>query len=86
MFYLSCPICKKKVIDENAGFKCENCNKVQQKAIPMYTFTARVSDLSGNCFLQFMGESGDAVMGMTSTEFKNLKEHAGVEEIKEILA
>jgi hypothetical protein len=25
MFYLACPACKKKVVDESGGYRCENC-------------------------------------------------------------
>jgi hypothetical protein len=28
MFYLSCPECRKKVIEETVGYRCENCNKI----------------------------------------------------------
>lgn len=28
MYYLSCPDCKKKVVEETVGYRCENCNKI----------------------------------------------------------
>lgn len=26
-FYLSCPECRRKVVDDLGGYRCENCNK-----------------------------------------------------------
>lgn len=66
MYYLGCPECKKKVLEENAGFRCENCNKVHATVNVNYSFSAKISDLSGNMFVSFMGEQGDTVMGMTA--------------------
>lgn len=38
MFYLACEACKKKVIPEAAGYRCENCDKNFEKANPTYNF------------------------------------------------
>jgi DNA-directed RNA polymerase subunit RPC12/RpoP len=37
MYYNACPACKKKVLDEPAGYRCEPCNKVYQNMNPTYT-------------------------------------------------
>ena len=29
MFYLACQTCKRKVVDDSHGYRCENCNKTQ---------------------------------------------------------
>lgn len=36
MFYLACQICKKKVMDESTGYRCERCEKTFQDAVPTY--------------------------------------------------
>lgn len=30
LFYLACPSCKKKVVDDFNAYKCERCDKVYQ--------------------------------------------------------
>lgn len=68
MFYNSCPDCRKKVVEETVGYRCENCNKVQMKPIPTYMLSARISDTSGSVFVSFPRELGDPIMnGMTAT-------------------
>ena len=59
MFYLACPTCKKKVIDDGNGYRCENCNKSYQDAIPTYNFSFKVQDCSGSATLQCLGDSGE---------------------------
>ena len=71
MFYLACPTCKKKVMNENDGFSCEKCQKVYSDAVPTYNFTAKISDLSDTISVQCMGEVGQAFMGIPATQFYN---------------
>jgi phage FluMu protein Com len=65
-YYISCPECKKKVLEEGSMFRCENCNKSLRTANTTYNFSARVSDISESIYVQFLGESGEGVMGMTA--------------------
>ena len=44
MFYLGCPVCKKKVVDDGQGYRCEKCMKTHEDAVPTYNFSIRVSD------------------------------------------
>lgn len=39
MYYLACPACKKKVLDEVGGYRCENCSKSYGEAVPTYNFS-----------------------------------------------
>ena len=81
MYYLACPSCKKKVSDEEQGFRCERCDKIYQDAVPTYNFTAKVSDLSSTVTVQIMGdEVGKEFIGMPCTEFYELKDD--LEQIK----
>lgn len=86
MYYISCPDCRRKVIDEGHGFRCENCNKTQPTMIPTYMLTAKVSDVSGSLFIQFPRELGDPIMnGMTADQFRHFKEDNTPEALKELV-
>jgi replication factor A1 len=75
MFYLGCPECRKKVIEEVAGYRCENCNKVQTQCVPTYMLSAKMNDLSGSTFMTFPKELGDVIMnGQSADEFRRFKE------------
>jgi hypothetical protein len=36
LFYLGCPDCRKKVLDDAAGYRCETCDKVHMTCQPIY--------------------------------------------------
>ena len=69
MFYLACPTCRKKVSDDGVGYRCENCNKVYDNAVPTYNFSYKISDCSGTLILQCLAESGDVILGMSCKAF-----------------
>jgi DNA-directed RNA polymerase subunit RPC12/RpoP len=49
IFYIGCPDCKKKVLEEGAGkYRCENCNKIVLNCTTNYNFSARFSDFTGS--------------------------------------
>lgn len=50
-FYLSCQDCRRKVVDEVEGYRCENCNKTFTSALPTYIMSAKVQDPSGDVFI-----------------------------------
>ena len=85
-FYLACPDCKKKVVENSTMYRCESCNKSYMLSVPTYMISAKFSDLTGNCFIQFLRETGDHIMnGKTAQEFKDLKEDMSPEEAKEFI-
>jgi len=51
MYYLACPSCKKKVTDENSGYRCENCSKSFGEAVPTYNFAFRFLDFSNGIYV-----------------------------------
>lgn len=51
LYYMACPDCKKKVMEEGVHYRCENCNKTVEKANPNYNFSARVGDLTDNFYV-----------------------------------
>lgn len=59
MFYLSCPDCRKKVTEDISGWRCESCGKVQHSNIPTYMLTAKIADVSGTIYVQFLRDMGD---------------------------
>lgn len=78
LFYNACPTCRKKVLDDLAGYRCENCNKALTSCNPTYTITAKISDFSGSIYVSFISEMGEVIMnGMSATEFKEFKECNG---------
>ena len=74
MMYDACPVCRKKVQDEAAGYKCESCSKIYGTMVPTYMLAAKISDLSGSIYIQFPRELGDAIMGVSAGDFKDFKE------------
>lgn len=75
ILYLSCPDCRKKVIEEDGNWRCENCDKLHETNLPTYMLSALISDVSGNVMVQFPRELGDSIMsGKSATEFKEMKD------------
>jgi replication factor A1 len=65
-YYLACPeeSCKKKVIEESVGWRCENCDKTYGNCVPTYMLSAKIADLSDTIFVNFYRHEGTALMGM----------------------
>lgn len=84
-FYLACPneSCKKKVIEESVGWRCENCNKTYPNCVPTYMVSAKISDLSDNLFCNFYRHEGTALMGMPAEKLKELKDQGDLQVINE---
>ena len=82
MFYLACPACKKKVIDDGQGYRCERCMKTHEDAVPTYNFTVKMTDCSDSMFMSCLGESGQGVLGMSATEFYGF--HEDLDRVKEL--
>ena len=75
ILYLSCPDCRKKVIEEDGHWRCETCDKLHSTNLPTYMLSALISDVSGNVMVQFPRELGDSIMnGMSAADFKEMKD------------
>ena len=74
MFYLACPECRKKVIDDGRGYFCESCNKCQEEARPTYNFTFRIQDCTDSLMVQCIGEAGDQILGMQASELYAIRD------------
>jgi replication factor A1 len=68
-YYLACQSCKKKVIEEANGYRCENCQKSYSEAVPTFNFSFRFSDFTSNLYLSCLGETGDAIIGIPAANF-----------------
>jgi len=66
MFYMACEQCKKKVMQVETGFHCENCMRTFASAVPTYNFSVRVSDCSGTIIVSCFGDIGDKILGMSA--------------------
>jgi hypothetical protein len=68
MFYLACSECKKKVMEDPLGFRCEPCMKTYNESVPTYMLQAKVADSSNATFISFPRELGDSIMdGLSAT-------------------
>lgn len=82
MFYLACPTCKRKVMDNNGAYRCENCQMNYENVVPTYNFSMKISDVSGTITCNLLGETGDSIMGINCKEFFDI--HQDIEQVKNI--
>ena len=80
MFYLACPSCRKKVIDDGYGYRCENCDKTHDDAAPIYNFSMKIQDSSGAQTVSCLGEVGESILGMKCTDFYTV--HEDIEQVR----
>lgn len=65
IFYTACMSenCRRKVIEEAQGYRCEHCNKSFVSYRPTYMITAKVSDFTDSIYVNFAREHGATLMG-----------------------
>ena len=75
-FYLACPDdnCRKKVMEEAVGWRCENCNKTYPNCVPTYVIMAKVSDVSDQAHINFYRNEGTAIMGIEAEKLKEIRD------------
>ena len=68
-------------------FRCEHCSKSLSLSDVRFTYTisARFQDQSDAVYIQFIGEQGDQIMGLPAKDFKDLKEQAGPEQVRDLI-
>jgi hypothetical protein len=84
MYYVACVECKKKVQQDNGGYRCEKCGKIVNTYVNL-TLTAKILDMSGGLWVSFIGEQAEKLLGMPSQDFKKFRETHSVEQIKDLL-
>lgn len=84
IFYAACMSenCRRKVVEEAQGYRCEHCNKSFVSYRPTYMITAKVSDFTDSIYVNFAREHGAALMGMTAEEFKDFKDSETEEKVQ----
>jgi len=87
IYYPACSSenCKRKVIEDSAGYRCEHCNKTFPSFIPTYMITARISDFTESIYVNFAREHGTSLMGMKAEEFKEFKDTHSEPEVQNYL-
>jgi replication factor A1 len=83
IFYPAClsDNCRRKVMEDASGFRCEHCGKNYMTYQPTYMITAKISDFTESIYVNFAREHGTALMGMTAEEFKEFKENESEEKV-----
>lgn len=78
LWYTACPgrDCKKKVApaDGGLGYHCDKCQKTYPDCKPTYNFSMLVGDLTQAKFMQVLGDTGDAILGMPAAELKAIRD------------
>ena len=76
IYYPACKTenCRKKVIEDAGGFRCENCGKSNTNFNPSYMFSACISDFTESIYVNFARDQGTSLMGMSAEAFRTFKE------------
>ena len=58
LYYPACPgeNCRRKVVEESTGYRCENCQKTYMTFNPTYMITAKISDFTESIWVNFARE------------------------------
>jgi len=76
IFYPACKTenCRRKVVEDSNGYRCEHCGKTYSDYIPTYMITAMISDFTESIYVSFAREHGTSLMGMSAEAFRTFKE------------
>lgn len=77
IYYPACKTdnCRKKVVEDHNGFRCENCGKTNSDFNPTYMFSAMISDFTESIYVNFARDQGTSLMGMSAEAFRKFKEN-----------
>ena len=64
IYYAACMSdnCRRKVVEENQGYKCEYCQKSFVTFRPTYMITAKITDFTDSIYVNFAREHGATLM------------------------
>lgn len=73
--YQSCPApdCKKKVLEDNDGYRCEKCDRVYPDFKYRLLLSANMADFSGNQWITGFNEQAELFLGKSAAELGELK-------------
>ncbi|CAO3614372.1 unnamed protein product [Cunninghamella blakesleeana] len=72
--YPSCFDCKKKVLQESDGWRCEKCQKTHDTPHWRYLLTYSIEDPTSHLFVNSFDDVGNALLGMSANEVMTIKE------------
>lgn len=72
--YPACPECKKKVMMEESGWRCEKCQKTYPAPDYRYILTCSVEDETSQIYVNGFDDLGRTLLQMDANEFMALKE------------
>ncbi|KAI8639445.1 replication factor-A protein 1 [Parasitella parasitica] len=72
--YPACPECKKKMILESNGWRCEKCQKTFGSPDYRYILTMSVEDATSQIYCNAFDEPGNTLLKMSANEIMALKE------------
>ncbi|CAO3638936.1 unnamed protein product [Cunninghamella echinulata] len=72
--YPSCIDCKKKVLQEAEGWRCEKCQKTHDAPQWKYILTLSIEDSSSHLYVNAFDDVGNALIGKTANEIVAIKE------------
>jgi hypothetical protein len=85
LFYMACnnDQCRKKVTENQVGYRCESCDKTYSVGNPTYMITAKISDFTDSIYVNFARDQGKAIMGdMTAADFKKMRDDEPEEKVQ----
>ncbi|KAI9482714.1 MAG: hypothetical protein EXX96DRAFT_555382 [Benjaminiella poitrasii] len=72
--YPACPDCRKKLVMEENGWRCEKCQKVHPSPDYRYILTVSVEDATSQLFVNGFDDFGNVLLKMSANEVMALKE------------
>ncbi|KAI8970131.1 replication factor-A protein [Mycotypha africana] len=72
--YPGCPTCRKKVVLETEGWRCEKCQKTYPSPEYRYILTMSVEDGTGQVYVNAFDEVSGVLIGMSANELMKLSE------------
>ncbi|CEP18126.1 hypothetical protein [Parasitella parasitica] len=73
--YPGCPECKKKMIMESNGWRCEKCQKTFGSPEYRYILTMSVEDATSQIYCNAFDDQGNTLLKMSANEIMALKEN-----------
>ncbi|KAI7849609.1 hypothetical protein BDC45DRAFT_448356 [Circinella umbellata] len=72
--YPGCPECKKKMVNDENGWRCEKCSKQYPEPTWRYVLTASVEDATAQLFVQLFDDQATTIVGISANEAMRLKD------------
>lgn len=86
-YYEGCPGCKKKMqANENGEYYCNSCTKAFEKPLLYYTLNFKIKDITGEIYVDVLGQIGQRVFGKTAEEIRELLDQRDEEKLKKIIS